>query len=99
MQEMTAAQKLNHWLEYTVQSMVDEPVHAEVTHEVDATGKIYLTVRTAPGDLGKVIGKNGRIARSFRILVAAMSMKQQVRAELEIAELIAEAVPCQAQQA
>ena len=45
-----------------------------------------LALRVAPADLGKVIGKQGRTARSIRSLLAAAGTKQNKRYTLEIAE-------------
>jgi predicted RNA-binding protein YlqC (UPF0109 family) len=50
--------------------MVDEPDQVTVTEVSEGDG-IVLELRTAPGDTGKVIGKNGRMAKAIRTLLSA----------------------------
>jgi uncharacterized protein len=65
--------------------LVDEPdeVTVDAVEEDDA---IVLELTVAPGDVGKVIGKQGRTARAFRTLLGAAGMKLHHRFELEILE-------------
>lgn len=79
-----AGRKLRDWLEYTIQMMVDQPAEVEATMELGNEDRILLTLRTAPEDIGKVIGKQGRLARAMRSLMGAMAMKLRVRYELNI---------------
>lgn len=73
-------------------ALVDEPdqVHVEAAADRDAT---VLLLRVAPGDLGKVIGKQGRTARSIRTILGAASMKAQHRFALDIQQVAAPPVP------
>ena len=73
-------------------ALVDEPdqVKVEATADRDAT---VLLLRVAPGDLGKVIGKQGRTARSIRTILGAASMKAQHRFALDIQQVAAPPVP------
>jgi predicted RNA-binding protein YlqC (UPF0109 family) len=66
-------------------ALVDEPeaVQVEAIQEGDST---LLRLRVAPGDIGKVIGKQGRTARSLRTILGAASMKLQHRFGLDIVE-------------
>ncbi len=66
-------------------ALVDEPeaVKVEAIKEGDST---LLRLRVAPGDIGKVIGKQGRTARSLRTILGAASMKLQHRFGLDIVE-------------
>lgn len=72
-------------IEEIVKSLVDAPgeVSVEAVEEGDA---MVLELRVAEGDVGKVIGKQGRTARSFRTLLGAAGMKLDRRYELEILE-------------
>ena len=72
-------------IEQIVKSLVDAPeeVSVEAVEERDAT---VLELRVAPGDVGKVIGKQGRTARAFRNLLGAAGNKLDRRFELEILE-------------
>jgi uncharacterized protein len=53
---------------------------------VEEGGATVLELRVAEGDVGKVIGKQGRTARAFRTLLGAAGMKLDRRYELEILE-------------
>ena len=65
--------------------LVDSP--GEVTvREVAGEQVTVLELRVAPGDLGKVIGKQGRTARSIRTLLSAAGVKMNRRFTLEILE-------------
>jgi hypothetical protein len=66
-------------------ALVDEPeaVQVEAIQEGDST---LLRLRVASGDIGKVIGKQGRTARSLRTILGAASMKLQHRFGLDIVE-------------
>jgi uncharacterized protein len=68
-----------------VQALVDLPdaVSVEVIEDQQTT---ILRVRVAPQDIGKVIGKQGRTARSLRTILGAASMKLQHRFALDILE-------------
>jgi predicted RNA-binding protein YlqC (UPF0109 family) len=64
---------------------VDAPNDVQVT-AVDEDQGTVLELRVAPGDLGKVIGKQGRTAKSIRTILGAASMKLKKRYTLEIIE-------------
>ena len=66
-------------------SLVDSPDQVVVS-EVAGEQVTVLALRVAPGDLGKVIGKQGRTARSIRTLLAAAGVKANRRFTLEILE-------------
>ena len=65
-------------LEYLVQNLVDEPEHVNVSETQGVEASTY-EIRVAPSDLGKVIGKQGRIANALRIVAKATSMKSDKR--------------------
>ena len=67
-------------------ALVDQ--HDEVTVEaLDEPTSTLLRLRVSPADLGKVIGKQGRTARSIRTILAAASMKAQHRFALDIQQV------------
>lgn len=72
-------------VELIARALVDDPSAVAVT-EIDDAGSTVVELRVAPDDLGKVIGKQGRTARSLRTIVAAAGMKRRTRAVLEILE-------------
>jgi hypothetical protein len=66
-------------------ALVDEPAAVEV-QSVDRAETTILRLRVAPEDVGKVIGKQGRTARSVRTILGAVSMKLHHRYTLDILE-------------
>ena len=67
------------------QALVDEPTAVDV-QSVARDENTVLKLRVAPQDVGKVIGKQGRTARSLRTILGAASMKLQRRFSLDIVE-------------
>jgi predicted RNA-binding protein YlqC (UPF0109 family) len=72
-------------VEQIAQALVDAPDQVKVTPVEDGDATI-LELRVAPTDLGKVIGRQGRTAKSIRTLLGAASMKFKKRYVLEIIE-------------
>ena len=66
-------------------ALVDEPDAVEV-ESVTREENTVLRLKVAPGDVGKVIGKQGRTARSVRTILGAVSMKVHHRYTLDILE-------------
>jgi hypothetical protein len=77
--------ELKELLEYLAKSLVDHPedVHVVAT-ETDTT--VVLELSVAHEDIGKVIGKQGRIARALRTVVKASAVKNGKRALVEIVD-------------
>ncbi len=72
-------------VETIVKSIVDNPDDVDVK-EVVGDKTTVIELRVAQPDVGKVIGKQGRTAKSIRTLLSATAMKQNKRAVLEILE-------------
>ncbi len=72
-------------LELIARSLVDRPDEVEV-REVEGEQTTVLELRVAREDLGKVIGKQGRTARSIRTILASAGMKLRKRIVFEIIE-------------
>ena len=72
-------------LEYLARELVDRPDAVRVEAE-ERDDEVVLRLRVAPEDLGKVIGRQGRIARALRTIVRAAGARSQRRAILEIVE-------------
>ena len=72
-------------LEYLARQLVDEPGDVRV-ERVDEDDTVVLRLHVAQEDLGKVIGRQGRIARALRTIVRAGSAREQRRVQLEIVD-------------
>lgn len=72
-------------VEEIAKALVDIPEEVQI-REVEGEQTTVLELRVAPSDLGKVIGKQGRTARSIRTLLGAAGMKLNRRFTLEILE-------------
>lgn len=70
-------------VEYIARSLVDNPEAVQVT-EIEGERSIIIELRVAPDDMGKVIGKQGKIAKSIRTLTKATAAKEGKRVVLEI---------------
>lgn len=70
-------------IEFMARAIVDEPDAVEVTEENDDDQIVYH-LKVAEGDMGKVIGKQGRIANAMRTLLKVAAIKNGTRAMLEI---------------
>jgi len=80
-----ASERMKHLILEIVQALVDQPddVSVEMLDDRDST---VIRLRVAPQDIGKVIGKQGRTARSLRTILGAASMKLHHRFALDIIE-------------
>ncbi len=72
-------------VEFVVKKLVDHPEEV-VVNEVSGEQATIIELKVSPEDLGKVIGKEGRTARSLRTLIHAAATKSKKRAVLEILE-------------
>ncbi|MCH2317078.1 MAG: KH domain-containing protein [SAR202 cluster bacterium] len=70
-------------VEYIARSIASEPDEVKVTEEED-DGRIILRLEVAPDDKGKIIGRQGRVAQSIRVLLRVAAVKRGTRATLEI---------------
>lgn len=70
-------------LTYIAKSLVENPDSVSVT-EVQKEDGIVLELRVAPEDMGKVIGKHGRIAKEIRTVVKAAALKDNIKVSVDI---------------
>ena len=70
-------------VEYIAKSLVDNPDQVNI-REVDGDHSVVLELQVAPDDMGRIIGKQGHIARAMRVLLKASAARQGKRAVLEI---------------
>lgn len=71
-------------VEYLARQLVNDPDAVRVDEE-EREGAVVLTLHVAQEDIGKVIGRQGRVARALRAVVRAGAARQRQRVLLEIA--------------
>lgn len=72
-------------LTYVARNLVDHPEQVSVTQSQD-DGEIVLELHVAPEDMGKVIGRQGRIAKEIRILIRSVAQRTGQRVSVEIVD-------------
>ena len=72
-------------LTYIAQNLVDDPSAVSVT-EVERDGETLFELRVAPDDMGKVIGRSGRIAKEIRSLMRSVAARQGKRISVDIVD-------------
>ena len=77
--------QLENLLLFLARQLVDEPDKVEVMGK-ETDSRVDFTLRVAEGDVGKVIGKGGRIVKSIRMVMKAASVKAQKRVNVEVTD-------------
>jgi predicted RNA-binding protein YlqC (UPF0109 family) len=72
-------------VEYIAKVLVDNPDEVSVT-EVATGPNVLIELRVGPGDMGRVIGRQGRVVNAMRSLVQLTASRHAKRAQLEIVE-------------
>ena len=70
-------------VEFIAKSLVDNPDEVKV-NEVEGAQSVIIELKVAPEDMGKIIGKQGRIAKAIRTVVKAAAIKDNKRVVVEI---------------
>ena len=70
-------------LTYIVKNLVSEPDAIAITEEIDGDN-VTFSLRVAPGDMGRVIGRHGRIAKEIRTLMKAAGNRDNKRVTVDI---------------
>lgn len=78
-------EELRHLVEIMAKALVDYPEQVNVA-EIEGEQTTVIELKVAKEDLGKIIGKEGRTARSLRTILGAVSTKLRKRSVLEILE-------------
>jgi len=73
-------------LEYLARGLVDEPDAVRVERTEREDGVVLLLLHVAPDDVGKVIGRQGRLVRALRTVVRAAATRSRERVAIEIAQ-------------
>ena len=77
--------QLENLLLFLARSLVDEPEKVEVESR-ETESRVDLTLRVAQGDMGKVIGRSGRIVKAIRTVMKAASVKVNKRVNVEVVD-------------
>ena len=72
-------------VEVIAKALVEKPDEVVVTEKVNGR-RTTVMLKVAPSDMGKVIGKQGRIAKSLRSVVKAAASRENARADVEITD-------------
>lgn len=74
---------MREFVEFIAKHLVDDPDQVQVSEEESEKG-LLLKLKVGESDIGRVVGKDGRTARSIRTLLTAVAARQGLRASLEI---------------
>ena len=77
---------MRDFCEYLVKNLVDNPDKVDVSETEDEYQTVMLTITVDPLDMGKVIGKEGKIIKAIRDLVKILAVKEQKRVNVILAE-------------
>lgn len=72
-------------LEYIVSQIVDEPKKVEIS-ETEDNGMINFAIKVASEDMGKIIGKNGKVIRAIRNVIKISAIKQNKKINIALTE-------------
>jgi hypothetical protein len=73
-------------LDYLVRNIVDEPDGVVIELDEGRRGDVRLSVHVAPDDMGKVIGRRGRVAQALRAVVRAAGAREGVEVTVDIVD-------------
>ncbi len=71
---------------YIARSLVDNPDRVTVEERESEDGEIVLELRVAEGDMGKIIGRQGRIAKEIRVLVKSLAQRMGKKVSVDIVD-------------
>lgn len=77
---------MKEFVEFVAKHLVDQPDQVNVEQEEKEEGKVVFKLKVAEKDVGKIIGRSGRTAGAFRVLLRAVAAKGGKRAILEVAD-------------
>ena len=70
---------------YMAKNLVDDPEAVTVNESLNEDGKVF-ELRVAPGDMGKVIGRQGRIAKEIRTIIKTVAQRTGEKVTVEIVD-------------
>jgi predicted RNA-binding protein YlqC (UPF0109 family) len=72
-------------VEYIARSLVDDPMQVQVKQDRNG-GKVNLELRVAKDDMGRIIGKSGRVANAVRVLLRVAAARENKQVNLDVIE-------------
>lgn len=84
-EDTTRTQQILNYVQYVVESLVDEPDAVRVTESWE-NDELFVDVEVADDERGRIIGKGGRMIRSMRVVVRAAAGRDGNRASVELVE-------------
>ncbi|NTU69884.1 KH domain-containing protein [bacterium] len=79
------AERDQEFVDYVVKTLVDNPDKVETSRTIDERG-VLIELKVDPSDMGKIIGKEGKTAKSIRTLLRVVGAKNDARVNLKIVE-------------
>ncbi len=77
---------LKELLAVLAKSLVEQPDEVKIEEKTSADGSLLLELRVAPSDMGKVIGRQGRIAKAIRAVMKAAATKENIKVTVDIVD-------------
>jgi predicted RNA-binding protein YlqC (UPF0109 family) len=71
-------------IEYIAKSLASKPEDVVVTEDTNEEGQVVIRLQVADEDMGRIIGRQGRVAQAMRVLLRVRAVKDETRANLEI---------------
>ncbi|HEY4254922.1 MAG TPA: KH domain-containing protein [Chlamydiales bacterium] len=75
---------MEEFVAYLVKNMVNQPELVDVRCKEEEQGNLFIEIRVAPEDVGKVVGRKGNVIRSLRTLTGTIGARLGRRIQLEI---------------
>ena len=76
---------MKNFLEYLLNKIVDDPEKLEIEEIVLEENNLQYNIKAAPEDMGKIIGKNGKIIQAVRQIAKILAVKQNTRVRIQLA--------------
>ena len=73
-------------IDYIARSLVDDPTQVEIKQDRMGASRVHIELRGAKEDMGRVIGKGGRVANAMRVLLRVAAAREGKQASLDVVE-------------
>ncbi|NMB67460.1 MAG: KH domain-containing protein [Chloroflexi bacterium] len=73
-------------IDYIARSLVDDPTQVEIKQDRMGASRVHIELRVAKEDMGRVIGKGGRVANAMRVLLRVAAAREGKQASLDVVE-------------